>query len=390
MGKRAFTLVELLVVIAIIGILIALLLPAIQAAREAGRRAQCMNQIKQLSLACINYEEEHNQTFPYGVTYDKKNGSLGKSTQWGANWAILTMPYTEDAGLAKMYDRGLHPLLTDTSGNSRNAVLRATRRPVFLCPSDAYYNSKLYEPASSAGNPGPDWARGNYASNGAIIQPDVGQGGNFLGPRSVGWSTPGFKGVMGISEASAIKDITDGTAHTCLLGEIRAGVCSVDPRGIWAMGAVGSSMMFAHACTDEHGPNCVSYPGDTSRTNDTTGTAADGGSDDIVSCADIITAMGGGTKLTGPGGETLLAMKMDCYDGNGSEQATARSLHPGGVNMSFCDGSVTFISDSIDTSNFWTYTGESQTPPVVYPLEFGVWERLMSANDGQSVDSHQY
>ena len=135
---------------------------------------------------------------------------------------------------------------------------------MFLCPTDAFYNSKPYNPAASNSGAGPNWARGNYASNGSIIQPDVGQGGDFLGPGSKGWSTPGFKGVMGINEASAMKDITDGTAHTCLLGEIRAGVCSVDPRGIWAMGAIGSSMLFGHACTDDHGPNCVSYPGDTS------------------------------------------------------------------------------------------------------------------------------
>ncbi len=82
MLKRAFTLVELLVVIAIIGILIGLLLPAINAAREAGRRAQCMNNIKQLSLACINYQEEHG-AFPYGVTYNSSNGSLSKSDAMG-------------------------------------------------------------------------------------------------------------------------------------------------------------------------------------------------------------------------------------------------------------------------------------------------------------------
>jgi prepilin-type processing-associated H-X9-DG protein len=352
------------VVIAIIGILIGLLLPAINSAREAGRRAQCMNQIKQLSLACINYNEELGR-FPYGVTYKRANGSLGFSTQWGANWAILTLPYTEDAWLAKTYDPIKYPIISA----SQNAALRATKRPLFLCPSDALYNSKLYQPSSSNAGAGPNWARGNYGSNGAIIQPDIGQDGvTFLGPASKGWYTPGFRGVMGVNEACTPKDIADGLAHTCLLGELRAGVATFDPRGIWAMGAVGSSLIYAHACTDEHGPNSVS--------------PSSGGSDDIISCSDVQNAFGGNNQLA--------AMRMDCYDGNGSEQATSRSLHPGGVNMSFCDGSVTFISDSIESSNIWTYTGQQGTPPRVTPAEYGIWERLMASNDGQIVDGHSY
>ncbi len=394
MGKRAFTLVELLVVIAIIGILIALLLPAINAAREAGRRVQCMNNIRQLSLACITYQEEHG-AFPYGVTYNRAHGALSWLTRWGANWAILTLPYTEDAGLAKMYvsQQGATVLYVSSA---QNAQFRATKRPVFLCPSDAYYNSQPYQPAPSNSGAGPNWARGNYASNGSIVQPDisitiagVAYTGNpphaypFLGPGSAGWSAPGYRGVMGINEASAMKDITDGAAHTCLLGEIRAGVCSVDPRGIWAMGAVGSSLLFGHSDTDEHGPNCIAPPSDTFEGN------AGGGSDDLISCSDIQAAFGGAGK-GGPGDLALCNIRMDCFDGNGSEQATPRSMHPGGVNISFCDGSVTFISDSINTTDIWTYTGEQKNPPVVVPAEFGVWESLMSANDGQAVDSHSY
>ena len=159
-----------------------------------------------------------------------------------ANWAILTLPYTEDAGLAKTYvsQQGTTALYVSSP---QNAQFRATRRPVFLCPSDAYYNSQPYQPASSNSGAGPNWARGNYASNGSIVQPDLSLTiggvtftGNpphaypFLGPGSAGWAAAGYRGAMGINEASAMKDITDGAAHTCLLGEIRRGLLCGPPR----------------------------------------------------------------------------------------------------------------------------------------------------------------
>src|SRR5882757_9149292 len=92
--KRGFTLVELLVVIAIIGILVALLLPAIQAAREAARRAQCQSNMKNISLAVLNYESS-NKKFPPGFV-----SSPSSTEAWG--WATFTLPYLEEQGI---YDR---------------------------------------------------------------------------------------------------------------------------------------------------------------------------------------------------------------------------------------------------------------------------------------------
>ena len=92
-GRKAFTLVELLVVIAIIGILVGLLLPAVQAAREAARRMQCSNNLKQLSLACLNYESAHKK-FPMAFVYPfpmNQTGNNNNAESWG--WTVLVMPF---------------------------------------------------------------------------------------------------------------------------------------------------------------------------------------------------------------------------------------------------------------------------------------------------------
>src|SRR6218665_1878959 len=98
--KAAFTLVELLVVIAIIGILIALLLPAIQAARESARKSQCLNNLKQLGLACQNYADGKKQ-FPNGKVI---RGTGGIDAQNMACWSLELLPYVEENGLFKNYD----------------------------------------------------------------------------------------------------------------------------------------------------------------------------------------------------------------------------------------------------------------------------------------------
>jgi prepilin-type N-terminal cleavage/methylation domain-containing protein/prepilin-type processing-associated H-X9-DG protein len=351
MRRYAFTLVELLVVIAIIGILIALLLPAIQAARESGRRVQCMNNAKQLGLAAINYQEVLG-AFPPGVM-DAKTETPWTTTNPGPNWVIKILPYTENSGLSSMFN------LTKPISDPSNAAARATRINTMLCPSDANYNSRPYMPVARAAE-GANWARGNYASNGSVeFLYFSGMGTSFVGPGSPGWSLPWLRGVMGCNEGSAMRQITDGAAHTCLLAEIRAGVSPVDRRGTWALGAVGASMMFGHGSTDDHGPNA---PSDAA--------------DDLVECGEI-------QQTIDP--ETLAQMGMGCDAAGVSIQATARSMHPGGVNICMCDGSVLFISDSINCSATWHFTVTNEVQS-----EFGVWESLMSAGDGIALTATAY
>src|SRR6478672_7200841 len=99
--ERGFTLVELLVVIAIIGILVALLLPAIQAAREAARRSQCANNLKQIGLALHNYHSARNK-FPPGVVYD--TGTYSATMNAYNGWTREILPYAEDSAIQKLYD----------------------------------------------------------------------------------------------------------------------------------------------------------------------------------------------------------------------------------------------------------------------------------------------
>ena len=138
-----FTLVELLVVIAIIGILIGLLLPAINAAREAGRRAQCCNNEKQLGLALLAYHDSLG-SFPPGVTLTEAQLPPWTTESWGPNWVIRILPFMEENSLYDSFK------ITQPISSVANAVPRATVVHTMLCPSDSYYNSKPYSPVQRA------------------------------------------------------------------------------------------------------------------------------------------------------------------------------------------------------------------------------------------------
>jgi prepilin-type processing-associated H-X9-DG protein len=140
------------------------------------------------------------------------------------------------------------------------------------------------------------------------------------------------RGVMGPNAGVTLKQITDGTKHTIMLGELRAGPTDRDARGVWALGLAGSSMLAMYGGGgDANGPN-----------------ACDANSDDVFS--DICESTG----LCGPHDNPIgLTECMSCNDANASHQATARSRHPGGVHVAMCDASVQFISDNVETSGCW-------------------------------------
>lgn len=345
--RLGFTLVELLVVIAIIGILIALLLPAVQAAREAGRRSQCSNNLKQICLALLNYEQQ-NHTFPAGITnLPQAPFNDGNDIEYPArcrpNWVIMAIPYMESASLQRAFD--LSSVFYQQNGiggndpsNNANQIARGTQISTFLCPTDSG-NNRVQCTRRGGG-----WARGNYAASAGNSWANNGCMDATCGD----WRNNQRRGVMGVNNQTMdLAGIRDGTSNTIILGEIRAGV-SDDPRGCWALGICGSSLVAAYGSwADDNGPNAC---------NDNADDTVNGANDDSarIEC-------------------------MHAWNSSGG-QATIRSLHPNGVNVAFADDSVHFIPNSVETSGSG---GDANNPSPFWP----VWDRLICSGDRMAVDA---
>jgi prepilin-type N-terminal cleavage/methylation domain-containing protein/prepilin-type processing-associated H-X9-DG protein len=300
-NQRGFTLVELLVVIAIIGILIALLLPAVQAAREAARRSQCTNNLKQISLAVHNYVDTYN-AFPMG----------NYSCCWGT-WLISLCPYIELKTLAEKYQGGgwVGPGSTQPSWYSASVNFPVTKTQVaaYTCPSDT--------PSASPG-----------LQNGLTFHNYVGNYGNTTEDRSSPygvdsagnpnrWGGAPFVGVTIASDQvnpSAVPpvvrfaSIQDGLSNSLLFSETVQGK-SGDLRGFaWWHGGCHFETYLSPNSAEPDRLQSASYC-----------VASD-------------------------------AMNPPCTaatEGPYSGTVAARSRHPGGVNAALCDGSVRFISNTI-------------------------------------------
>ncbi|MEM8863967.1 MAG: DUF1559 domain-containing protein [Planctomycetota bacterium] len=361
--RHAFTLVELLVVIAIIGILVALLLPAVQSAREAARRVSCQNNLKNLALAVLNYESAYSR-LPQGMTYSAAlSGSVGNLADFTGSWVTDVLPQMEEQALYDTFD------FTVPIRDVLNEPARSVEIPTFLCPSDANNRVAYQGPVTGEGL-GLNWARGNYAANaGANSLANLNLGPSVTGVQPPGMndsSSPAWKGnlvssrwpgstrgMMGPNAGVRLAQILDGTSKTMMLAEVRAGIFEEDPRGVWALGHAGGNLVAAHGSGgDDNGPNACFDKGD-----------------DIPSSGLV-------DFVCQTRADQLAPECMRCNsDSFGFTQATARSLHPGGVFIAYGDGSVTFISDDIETSgNFgacctaWDYlimgADEGYVPPA--------------------------
>jgi len=244
--RRAFTLVELLVVIAIIGILIALLLPAVQAAREAARRMSCSNNLHQIGIAIHNYHDTQ-QCFPAGQISGTRADSC---TNFG--WAALTLPYIEQSNLGALLNFNttiIDGADSDGVGIEGNAKLAATPVSVFLCPTDPDRNMLRCEDYFTSGAAwGTAYERFPAHYSGVCSETVTPQGiaaggtgrlGTIVGANQVfdeGWN------LIGLDPAPRIgfQSITDGTGNTMMIAE-SSSYETIDPKvygnGQWISGS---------------------------------------------------------------------------------------------------------------------------------------------------------
>jgi prepilin-type N-terminal cleavage/methylation domain-containing protein len=350
-ARNAFTLVELLVVIAIIGTLVGLLLPAVQSAREAARRTQCQNNLKQLTLGLLGYETARN-VFPAAMKVEQgsDSGSFNAANR-RENWVVAVLPFIEEQQLYEQFDLSVSP------ADNKNAIPRSSRVATMLCPTDAYNQTPFMgSQGSQTTTFGDNWARGNYGCNSSLwFCGREGTPGDdyYSGSTDAGWADSNRRGVMGVNVALKHQQLTDGKSTTCLLAELRSGLTAADYRGVWALGNAGASSMWAHGGSfgDDYGPNCLEVR-----------------ADDIPNCQQIQEGFGGEEALAAKGMGCCRLYSFVTSVGQG----TARSMHPGGVFVSMADGSVRWITDMI------------QVLPSAAGA-FSVWDRLMLSADGQPV-----
>lgn len=333
-GRRGFTLVELLVVIAIIGVLVALLLPAVQAAREASRRSTCQNKMRQLSLAVQNYESAR-QAFPsYMQMPDKAN----PTAQEGIAFYIQILPYIEGSALAAKFDPKVEP-------RKQLKNVFSQPEPTLQCPSDepqqVPYALGFDANNAGTGDTAQDY-KGNYGLNWGNSRNEQtapvwdlvsqanqpGQPGPFEAPVTVG--------TREVSKFVAIREITDGTSNTMLMMEMLQAPTGGPPDSLIDRRArlwipASSTVQISSLLL----PNSAPCDGGGGGGRGETGTVVDpktGCGPDLAYCID------------------RPDLGLPCSRGTTAASYTmaSRSRHPGGVSVSMCDASVRMVTEGID------------------------------------------
>jgi prepilin-type N-terminal cleavage/methylation domain-containing protein/prepilin-type processing-associated H-X9-DG protein len=320
--RRGFTLIELLVVIAIIGVLIGLLLPAVQKVREAANRMKCMNNLKQIGIAMHTFHDARGKLVPGAIPLPGANNTWSMpSPSW--SWGVLLLPYIEQQNEYNLINSYGSPGI-DESGKTRPGMGTAalptlgSRINTYVCPSDGYLDGNtttVYYGAVS------HYGASSYVCDRAVFGPDTNQ----------------------VPTAFTLTSITDGTSNTLFVGE-RDFVKNVG--AIWP---IYSSSSCAYEGRPIMGLN-VAYPGAPPMPP-----ASVAPGTNLVSNTNVIERLG------------------------------FTSMHPGGVNFLFGDGSVKFISNSVQADTTETYSNYDNFP---IPTKNVVLNNLYNPTDGNVINGN--
>lgn len=329
--RPGFTLVELLVVIAIIGILVALLLPAVQAAREAARRMQCGNNLKQQVLACHNYHDTY-KTLPSGWLTKRTPatppiGAVATSNNlnlWG--WGALVMPFVEQSPLHSQLNVGNMHLQV---ASQTPLLLAAMQQPIpsYRCPSDV-------GPVINTNRD--DYHYTGAASNALATSNYIGANSSFDLVANPGTL---IAGVFIEDLGRGFNDILDGTSNVLAIGERRWRIKRVDG----TINTVGAGVIFGIGRRNAAGMRASS---------------------------------------TGAG---ITQINTDAINEGNTNWARRgfSSQHPGGTQFALCDGSVRFVAETIDHDSSGDPFGKSNNQAVNT-----TYERLLSIGDGEPVGDY--
>jgi prepilin-type N-terminal cleavage/methylation domain-containing protein/prepilin-type processing-associated H-X9-DG protein len=360
--RRGFTLIELLVVIAIIAVLISLLLPAVQSAREAARRAQCINNLKQLALASHNYISANN-VYPQGIQFQSNPEAALQCYTSGSCWVSLAQYYEQGSifnsvnFMVNMY-------------TAQNTTVSGVGMSIMWCPSDPVITGLTYTyPANTVcATPLPMYYTSYAACTGYVME-YYNPTWNSAGPGQCQLPSSGpnlqNNGVIYVLSNVSLASITDGTSNTFFASERAHGRFPASDLycwNWWTSGNYGDTMFTAY------------YP------------------------------LNPFNKIP----------NFCCQDGSSDAYtSSAGSFHPGGANFAFCDGSVKFLKDSIQSwriqntgstttglyNKVYSGTGypvgvsrDSSTYNFIFApgLQIGIYQALASRNGGEVVSSDQY
>lgn len=332
--RKAFTLIELLVVIAIIAVLIALLLPAVQQAREAARRTQCKNNLKQIGLALANYHDTFLK-YPAGCV---GGGFSNQGGGWGHNWIVSTLPYTDQA---PVYNQWNFSIVHDGwlgQPNANTPLGVAARFSYINCPSSSFPTAiningqgsmmpatQYMAITGSQNSPNGVWTNQNNATR------------NTGGVNGGVYSSAGM---MPVNQWTSIRDCTDGTSNTAIVGEMSGSVwnaartssldCRPNTQWGWAMGTDQGSTGAGYNGTNIGASTTVMYAPNFAAQS----TAG------VGPCATT-----GGTN-------------------NGYLNSPLSSFHVGGVHFAMGDGTVRFVSNNIDLNILMYICAQNDGQPL--------------------------